>query len=318
MTHRTHRPHSARSARRPRARALLPLVALAGLGTALAGCDEPLADPALLEDTRVLAARVEVDGAPGRASPAAGELATVRWLVPSPRAEVRLAHAFAVCEAADAAAGVPSCAKPPFAVVRAELPAADAPSVSFRVPDDAQAGSLAVLGVICEDAPPAPGSTEACAPEARFAQRVSLVVPLGTGNGNPDLTAAAVTLGADALSPADPGAAPGEACAQSPVEIRRVRPGATLRLAVEPAPSAREPIDPADGAELEPLRVSWVASAGELASSVAWIEGSATAADVELTAPSAPADGRLVRLWIVARDSRGGVDWTTRAYCAAP
>src|ERR1700709_2072753 len=50
----------------------------------LVGCG-PTFDPAsLINTTRVLGARVEVEGAPDRASPVPGETANVTWLVTSP------------------------------------------------------------------------------------------------------------------------------------------------------------------------------------------------------------------------------------------
>jgi len=63
----------------------------------LAGCG-PTFDPAsLIATTRVLGARIEVEGAPDRATPLPGETADVTWLVTSPEATPPLGWAFAVC-----------------------------------------------------------------------------------------------------------------------------------------------------------------------------------------------------------------------------
>src|SRR3954465_947522 len=74
----------------------LLLLGLAG-GIFLPGCG-PTFDPAsLIATTRVLGARVEVEGAPDRATPLPGEIADVTWLVTSPEATPPLGWAFAVC-----------------------------------------------------------------------------------------------------------------------------------------------------------------------------------------------------------------------------
>jgi hypothetical protein len=68
-----------------------------------AGCG-PSFDPAsLIASPRVLGARIEVAGAPERASPRPGETADLTWLVTSPEGTPPLHWAFAVCLPGNAA-----------------------------------------------------------------------------------------------------------------------------------------------------------------------------------------------------------------------
>src|SRR5688572_1473182 len=92
------------------------------VGLANFGCDDPLKRVDLVADTRVLGARVEVQGAPERASPAPGEMATVRWLVADGEPEPLLGWAFAICEAGPPGGSLPTCAGPPFATASANVP----------------------------------------------------------------------------------------------------------------------------------------------------------------------------------------------------
>lgn len=71
----------------------------------------------------------------------------------------------------------------------------------------------------------------------------------------------------------------------------------------------------------ESLQLSHFASAGDLSHAFPQLIASDPANRVSFrwTAPSnAPAGGRLVRFWFVARDGRGGSDFTERALWALP
>ena len=78
-----------------------------------AGCG-PTFDPAsLINDTRVVGARIEVEGAPDRASPKPGETANVTWLVTSPDTTPSLGWTFAVCTPATGKSS-PACLQAPL------------------------------------------------------------------------------------------------------------------------------------------------------------------------------------------------------------
>src|SRR4051794_12146931 len=77
------------------------------------GCG-PEFDPAsLIETTRVVGARVEIEGAPERAMPRPGETANVRWLVTAPEVPPPLHWTFAVCASGSSSLG---CESAPLAV----------------------------------------------------------------------------------------------------------------------------------------------------------------------------------------------------------
>src|SRR5262245_31510095 len=96
--------------------ALAALVALAS-----SGCDDALTRVDLVANLRVLGARVEVEGAPKRATPAPGETAHVRWLAVERQPDPPLGWAFAICAAAPPGASLPTCAADPFATATADL-----------------------------------------------------------------------------------------------------------------------------------------------------------------------------------------------------
>ena len=74
------------------------LLLLGLVGSSSSRAAVPEFDPgSLVDKTRVLGARIEVDGAPDRAAPLPGEVANISWLVTSPGASPPLAWAFAAC-----------------------------------------------------------------------------------------------------------------------------------------------------------------------------------------------------------------------------
>ena len=101
-----------------------------------AGCGDPLKKPQLIEETRVIGARAEVEVEPGRAWPQPGEAATVRWLVAYPAAPVPLSWAFQICPAEDVAYGIPKCAAPAFAATHQSSPSLEEPRIDFVVPTE--------------------------------------------------------------------------------------------------------------------------------------------------------------------------------------
>ena len=120
-------------------------------------CDDPLKKTELVEEPRVLAARIEVEGEPERAAPFPGESATVRFLVAAPELEPALGFALVACHSASSNVGLPSCHSAPFAESERLEPEPGAPALSFALPEpDAGAARarLLVKGVICPNGAP--------------------------------------------------------------------------------------------------------------------------------------------------------------------
>lgn len=298
----------------------------------LAGCG-PTFDPAsLIKTTRVVGARIEVEGAPDRATPRPEETAQVTWLMTSPGATAP-AHrwTFAVCAPGRVALG---CDSAPLALFEGTDPI---PRIAMVVPGREALGaasSLTVYGQICSgaDAIPTfdpqhgvPGCT------GGGGVTVSESVPLqladdadADANHNPTADRA-FTFDGQAWLPLPSGADP---CVEGP----RVPEGSTDHVIGNTTEgSDREPYTVVAGAPpvasqtRESLQISQFATAGKLKSQFSFVEAAApdptTTVDVTWEAPRADADpeipaaGLAVTFTFVTRDNRGGTDWTTRAAC---
>jgi hypothetical protein len=287
-------------------------VSCAALLVLATGCGDPLKEVYLVSEPRLLGARVEVEGAPERASPAPGENVVVRWLVAAPEPDLELGWALFACEAAPPGAGLPTCADSALASLTSD-PVTDAPEFTFQVPPDTMATTLLVYGAFC------PGSTaeaDADAPACTDGEgtRVSLDFSLegDSSNQNPTLDPQSVSFDADAWPS-------GADCDSTP----RVAPGTrhTLELVLNEAD--REPL--VQATDLDPhretLQISHFATGGELerAFSVVAPENERAVVRVAWRAPNtASAEERLVRFFLIVRDLRGGSDWIERAVCIAP
>ena len=117
-------------------------------GLLLAGCG-PKFDPAsLIETTRVVGARVEVEGAPDRATPRPGETADVTWLITSADAPSPLSWAFALCTPAAGGSSL-HCGGAALAVFEGTT---SPPRLSFPVPSADVLGTtthVILYGEIC-------------------------------------------------------------------------------------------------------------------------------------------------------------------------
>lgn len=306
------------------------LLGLAGFGF-LAGCG-PTFDPAsLIKGPRVVGARIEVEGAPDRASPEPGETANVTWLVTSPDATPPLVEwTFAVC-APGTGKSSPACLKAPLA----RFDGADSPPrISIPVPSEAVLGgatSLTLYGGICagvESMPQFdPQSGLVSCPAGGRATTVSLDLPLQLGddaNHNPVADRAFTLDGVEWPAPA----AAEDPCAQGP----RVAAGSkehvignrTERIDREPY-TVKSSAPSAPTSTYESLQISQFTTAGKLKSQFSFVEASdenpATIIDVTWDAPEGaevPAEGTGVTFTFVVRDDRGGTDWTTRTLCVTP
>jgi hypothetical protein len=273
---------------------------VAGLALAASACSEPFDPASLIDSTRILGARVEVSGDPGRSTPAPGESATITWLVEAPGELPPLAWSFAVCPSASTSAV--SCEGEPL-LVREGV---GQPRVDLTVPTlEALAGArrLLITGHIA--------GTES-----------TLDVPLAfdtEANQNPLLRGRALWFAGEPWGEAASG------CESLP-QVQAGTKGQVIRL--ETLESDRERFTGLTGsppmpvATRESLQISQFATAGEMNSAYAFVEAhdERSPADVQMRwdAPgpeAVPAGGLQVRFTFVARDLRGGMDWTHRSLC---
>ncbi len=310
-----------------------------GVSTALAAsvllwaCGDPIKDPQLIEETRVLGARVEVEGEPDRATPAPGEAATVRWLVADPDQPLTRTWAFTVCAALDVARGTPVCLAAPFATFESREPTLEQPAFSLALPEATELDGvvqLSVLGVICTGGQPHLGADWAdtgCEGDVSQESLVSFDIRLQREeftNLNPSLAELDLRLDGVSWPALDPSAAVQSDCASLEAELPRIAAG-TSELAVEFSPAAenQEPL-PTSHPQDEPaeeLQLQHFVTAGELERAYSNLDHTTAGTEVELIwdAPTeVPADGQVVRFYLVARDLRGGVGWTERTLCVTP
>jgi hypothetical protein len=305
----------------------LLLLGLAG-AVFLAGCG-PTFDPAsLIATTRVLGARIEVEGAPDRVTPLSGEIADVTWLVTSPETTPPLGWAFAVCTPGTVG-GTTSlgCQSAPLALFEGT---SSPPRISIPVPTLdvlGSATSLILYGEICSGA----GSTPIFDPQSGAPSctggggtTASVNIPLQLGeeaNHNPTADRA-FTFDAQAWPPLASGE---DACLVGPRissgtkdhVIRNTTEGSDRELytAMLGAPPVATP-------ERESLQISQFTTAGKLKSQFSFVEATdgspETTVDATWEAPpttEVPVAGLPVTFTFVVRDDRGGTDWTTRAAC---
>ena len=305
----------------------LLLLVLAGC-TFIAGCG-PTFDPAsLIATTRVLGARIEVEGAPDRATPLPGEIANVTWLVTSPGITPPLGWTFVVClpGTVDGKSAL-GCQDAPLARFDGT---ASPPRISIPVPPEAdlgEAASVVVYGRICAgvDSVPTfymqsglPGCT------GGGGTTVSLDLPLqraDDANHNPIADRAFTFDGevwpARAASDDPCVLGPRVAAASKGHVIGNTTAGSDRELY---AVLAGDP--PVATQARERLQISQFTTAGELKSQFSFVEATdesaATTVEVAWEAPPAgevAAGGTSVTFTFVVRDDRGGADWTTRMAC---
>jgi len=293
-------------------------------GLFASGCG-PEFDPAsLIETTRVVGARVEVEGAPERATPRPGETANVRWLITSPEVTPPLHWTLAVCASGPSSLG---CERAPLALFEGTDVV---PRIAILVPGLealSEARSLIVYGQICAGA----DSTPTFDPQHGIpgcskggGTTVSTSIPLQWGdeaNHNPvadrDFTFDGQPWPALA-SGADPcGAGIRVAAGTADHLVGNLTAGTdretyTAMLGDPPVATAVR----------ESLQISQFTTAGKLKSQFSFVEDpevvAATTVDVTWEAPKVaevPAAEQAVTFTFVTRDNRGGVDWTTRAVC---
>lgn len=291
------------------------------------GCDDPLKEVELVDAPRPLAARVEVEGEPGRAAPLPGERASVRFLLAAPDPALLIGFRLGACVARENNLGVPGCAGPAFAMNERLEPAAVEPLLEFEVPRDIDALAtprLAVLGAVCAGgAPEGPFDDARCSDELA-GDSVSLELELARPddvNRNPELAAEPLSFDGEPWPELE--APPeGEPCAGFGLVEPRAGSGEhAVGIAVRE--DARDPVPRAidSDPEREELRITHVSTDGGFArpfSSLAADDPENQVVVPWVAPPSAEQSGQLVRLWFVVRDLRGGSAWTSRALCVVP
>jgi len=297
----------------------LSLIATCWFG---AGCDDSLKNVSLIEETRVLGARVESDSDPTQASPPPGEHASLRFFVVAPSGAPSFSYAVSLCAVGSTNFGFPPCAGAPIASAQQiEAGAADA-RLEFVVPEqvDLQATPHAFArGLICPDSGlnVAVSGSPSCV--SGSGKEVAFEFPLGgteDSNRNPSFTDDALLLdGEPWLATAEPSCdsqATLQVSASSAHAVRVTFPDADFEELSQPTS-----VDPAR----ETLLVSPFASMGKLDHGFISVSADTPPEErrVSWVAPALP-DGSptLVRFYFVVRDARSGEDFATRALCVVP
>ncbi|HEY0466395.1 MAG TPA: hypothetical protein VGC79_19430, partial [Polyangiaceae bacterium] len=175
---------------------------LAGCALVLcgAGCDDSLKSVSLIEELRVLGARVEVEADPSRSSPNPGERASLRFFVAAPSGEPMVSHALSVCAVRLVNNGFPPCDSAPFASSLETDPSTAEPQLDFQVPEgvDLRATPHAFAsGLICPDSGLNLGPTGAPSCVTGSGTEVAFEFELGGPDGNnhsPSLAAETLSL----------------------------------------------------------------------------------------------------------------------------
>ena len=308
-----------KSSRRPKAGGATWALAL---GLVAAAC-APEMDPASrIERTRVIGARVEVAGDPGRASPRPGQAATVTWLVTAPAEMPPLGWAFLVCPARSASL---YCDGDPLAVFQGTQ---GPPMIELQVPEATALGEateLRLFGRICISSQPTfdgPSGRPTCT-DAGDGTTAALSIPLaqgGEGNHNPSLAQTSISLDGQPWPSSE-----SETCDDLPKIAadtleHRIAFGTTAADRERYTGLTGDPATPVERREW--LQISQFTTAGELERQFSTVEAEAPddqgQVEVKWDAPKADEvseTGLLAHFTFVARDPRGGSDWLTRALC---
>jgi hypothetical protein len=286
------------------------------------GCADPLKTESLIQETRVLGARVEAAGDAMRASPGPGERAHLDVFVAAPDGPPSVAYAISLCAVAPSNTGFPSCVGAPFATaLQTQLGLGD-PQLDFEVPADLDVSTTPhgfASGIVCPSSPAeltsdggarcASGASDAFAFEFDFAGP-------GEDNDNPTFTANSLTLdGATWTASAVDASCPGTLSEVHAASKHSV--GVQLQDTDFDSLVQMSPEDPSR----ETLLVSQFSDAGALLHTFDSLtpDTPALQSDVEWDAPAkTDSAGTIVHFYFVVRDSRGGEDFATRALCLVP
>jgi len=288
-------------------------------------CGDPLKEAQRVEELRVLGAQITIDDDPGRATPAAGESASVEWLLadPSGLPPTAVWH-MVVCVSESNAFGVPFCRDEPLSTVEQPEPTDMAPVVTFTVPDAdtlADATKLAVLAIFCDSGSVEVGSdfdSTTCS-GAETIQKASFDIILQndeTSNDNPSLDDAVLELDGDVWE-----AGSDAVDCQSDTAPRLPADGQEHQVTLALAETVRETKPPVlDEVEAESLQISHLSTLGVFDTRFSGVEPEDTNLTVTVPwkAPGEIESAVPASFYFVVRDDRGGVSWLTRTLCIEP
>jgi len=289
----------------------------------LAAC-ESFTPGSLITDTRVLGARVEVEGDPSRSTPRPGERVLVSLLVAGSRETPVLSWALAACLPGGSAGA--DCVGEPLGTA---LGISGRPELTLTVPSDSALGSSTKLqlgGIVCVAGTPELSESGArCVGDGAVGTVVLFDLPLARAsdgsddNQQPDLTDTGFAL--DDVPWTATSADPSGCASQALPEVRADEQ--EHDITIELGPSARElHLGPDRQVVYEELQLSHFSSAGELSRQFTFVEPEddreRPRVSVKWTAPRASellGDTQTVRLILVVRDLRGGIALSERALC---
>jgi len=286
----------------------------------LGACDDTDARGWLVDRTRLLGARTEAASDPTRASVAVGEQANVTWLVASPTPAVALSYAWAACAPPSGDLPSPRCEGAVLASGSGSAGTTGLVGIGLVVPPVAGT-DLFMLGAFCSNgsAPPVldPAHfTATCANGTALLGTTSLGI--GGANHNPPIDDGDVFLDDMTLPPSTIG--PVDApCAGAPAAPVVLASGGDRQLHFRFHDEQREV---ADNGVRESLVVSHVVSAGVLDRQYSALDPNEAAPKtvaIPWTPPVAsdvPDAGRIIELFFVLRDGRGGTTFARRTLCA--
>jgi hypothetical protein len=305
------------------ARVSLPLsLSLAVITLFSTGCDDSLKEISLIEETRVLGARVESDSDTGEASPIPGAPASLRFFVVAPTGEPNFSYAVSLCAVAPTNLGFPPCTGAPFASAEQLDTSAAEARLDFVVPDDidleATPHALA-KALICPDSALNRAADGSASCVSGSGKEVAFEFALGgteDANRNPGFIDDAFLLDGEpwlaSENPSCDADSVRQVNAKSVHAIRITLPDSDFELLSQPTA-----VDPTR----ETLLVSPFASAGKLEHGFLSLSAD-TPPEQRRVNWAAPAlsDGSptLVRFYFVVRDARSGEDFASRALCVVP
>lgn len=252
------------------------------------GCGEPLVERQLVVDTRVLAVKVEPADDPGRAVSLPGEALLAKVLVAG-ASPPEVAWSIEVCTVESTTSGPLRCVD----VLSTSTGKGRLPEVTWRAPADG-GGRVAVLGLLCDTAV---ANTGAGWPEGSCRggkpNHFSFEVARGEANRHPSLERDELRVDGMVWDE--------QAC---------VAPASAHVVTWSVAEANLE----ADTDGNEELLLAHFVTGGELERAYSLVSLDARSASVEWTAPPEASDETF---YFVARDQRGGVDWSTRSLCVS-
>lgn len=293
------------------------------LVVACTGCGDPLRDPAIIDDVRVIGVKVETEAQ--RAEPRAGELFSAQVTVVANRPQ-RLSVATRLCRAQPTRLGLPRCDGSALEALDASGDTSAPLVVEARLPETFEAGEDWLLeGAVCADAEVVRRNDHFGCSDQSVAREffVRSTIPKGAANINPDLSDDLWSFDDDEWLSPPPDVVLGQACDE--LELPKLRRGNTAAVSFEMRGDDREEL------EVHPEQYVQQAREALVYAHMATIEGlerpfSTIDPDereltiaLELKLPEAvelPRDGRVEFVYWTVRDGRGGFDVSMRAFCA--